>query len=776
MDNGFGSGGYKFDSGKDELNSDGYYDDNGFDDDFDADYYDDEYNYNDNYSMNGGSDQFDDDFDDEFSNDSRNAGDSRSRYAADDGFDDDFDNYDDYSGYDGYDDYDDYGGYDDYDRNNSSSYSSRGTAGSSYGVNYDDFEERSYYNGDRRSQSAARNVVPEQQKQAPHRRETQSERYDRYAEDLKKKKKRMGAPTGTTGDFYDYDTGDEYDDYDDVDGYYGRDYGPADRTPEPIPPIYAKYLGYGSGGTYQGGDYEEEGKTARKNNSISLRSHRMRKRLKALGIVMGSLLVIALGVYYFRFVRIYNPVEVSNSIVNLQAADTTKMMQSVVGEELSDKTIKMIVSGETFTINLGEYGFNYSSSADGSTSTTTVTGEDGKETQQVIATYKNICYNQTKLEALLDSIAGKYGTVMQKPSYTIEEDQLIIKAGTDGVGIDENSLMGEILARIQSGNYEENLVEEMVVTKTPAVDIDKIYKEVVCEVQDASSYVDSNGETIYSPDIVGKKFDLEAARTKIAKGGNTWSITMKLTQPEVTLVELKAPTCPDLLAETTTTFNAGNKTRAANIKNAANRINTYGSFEDGYVLQPNEIFSFNDVVGERTEANGFSMATVYTTTGTANDVGGGICQVSSTIFSAVFKADLGIVSRKNHMYIVHYWPTKGEDATVNWGTIDFKFQNTKSYPVKIKLIYSNEGKLTCKVFGTYDGYTAEFDNKVLKMTLAGVVTKKAKTGKPAGTIEYGDPGYVIEIYKVRYNKGVKVSKELMWTSTYQPLQTVKYVN
>lgn len=762
MGNGFGSGGYRFDSdSKDERNSGGYYDDNGFDDDFD-----------DYYSADGGSyDDFDDDFDDDFSKDS--AG-SRDRYASDDGFDDDFD--DDYDNYDDYDDYDDYG-YSAGDYGSSHGYSSRGydddyNAG---GVNYDDFEERSYYNGDRRSQSAARNVVPEQQKQAPRRRETQSERYDRYAEDLKKKKRRMGAPTGTTGDFYDYDTGDEYDDYDDADNYYGRDYGPADRTPEPIPPIYAKYLGYGNGG-YQGGDYEEEGKTAKKNHSISLRSHRARKRLKALGIVTGCLLVVMLGVYYFGFIRMYNPVEVSNSIVNLQTSETTKMMQNVVGEKLSDKTLHIIVSGETFTINLGDYDFNYSSSADGSTTTTTVTGEDGKETQQVIATYKNICYNQTKLEALLDSIAGKYGTIMQKPSYTIEEEKLIIKAGTDGIGIDENSLMGEILARIQSGNYEENLVEEMVVTKTPAVDIDAIYKEVVCEVQDASSYVDSNGETIYTSDVVGKKFDLEAARAKIAKGGNTWTITMKLTQPEVTLVELKAPTCPDLLSETTTEFNAGNKTRAANIKNAAKRINTYGSFEDGYVMQPGEIFSFNDVVGERTEANGFSVATVYTTSGTANDVGGGICQVSSTIFSAVFKADLGIVSRTNHMYIVHYWPTKGEDATVNWGTLDFKFQNTKSYPVKIKLIYDTSGKLTCKVFGTYDGYTAEFDNKVLKMTLAGVVTKKAKTGKPAGTIEYGDPGYVIEIYKVRYNKGVKVSKELMWTSTYQPLDTVKYVN
>lgn len=771
MGNGFGAGGYNFDSDiQDDFEDDfaGDFDDD-FDDEFDNGYS----SMNDSSRSHGrraSDDDFDDDFDDDYDDyDTRDYYDnysSRGRYDDYDDYDEDYDDYDDYDGYDDYDDFDD-----NYSR--SSSQSSRGRDyDDGYGVNYDDFEDKSYYSGgQQRSRSAAHNVVPEQR-----RHETQSERYDRYAEDLKKKKKRMGAPSGTTGDFYDYDTSDDYDDYDDADGYYGRDYGPADRTPEPIPPIYAKYLGYGKDG-YQGGDYDGEyGKTAKKNNSISLASHRMHKRLKVLGIISGCLMVVMLGVYYFGFVRMYNPVNVDNSIVNLQTADTTKMMQSVVGDELSDKTLYVMVNGETFSINLGEYEFNYSSSADGATTETTVTDANGKEQKQVTVTYKNICYNQTKMEELLDGIAQKYGTVMVKPSYTIEDDKLIITAGTDGIGIDENTFVGEILERIQTGNYSENLVEEMVVTKAPAVDIDKIHSEVVCEVKDATSYVDSNGETIYTPDQVGKQFDLEAARTKIAKGGNSWTITMKTVQPKVTLVELKAPTCPDLLAETTTEFNAGNKTRAANIKNAANRINTYGGFEDGYILQPGEIFSFNDTVGERTEANGFSVATVYTTSGTANDVGGGICQVSSTIFSAVFKADLEITCRYNHMYIVHYWPTKGEDATVNWGTLDFKFQNNKSYPIKIQLIYSSSGKLTCKVFGTDDGYRAEFDNKVLSMTLAGVTTKKATSSKRAGTIEYGDPGYVIEIYKVRYYKDKKISKELMWTSTYQPLNTVKYVN
>lgn len=772
MGGSFGSGGYRFDNDEhDEFDDD--FGDTDFYDDFDErsrslDDFDDSRSYRD--GRHSDRDDFDNGFDDDFDDDFDDRRDYRDdRYFDRNDLDNDFD-----------DDFDDYreegrgGAY------NSRSDRRRDDYGGSR-INYDDFEDRGYYSyGDSGAHRVSHNVTPDK-----YRSETRSYSNDLYDDNRrhKSRKEREQPHKSNSSSNYFYDNApndDYYDDYDNDEGYYGGGSAPADRTPEEIPPIYAKYLGYGSGGQYSGGEYYDEkyGKTAKKNNSVSLSSYRTRKRLKAAGIVTGCVAVVSLLVYYFTLVHIYHPVEVENSIVNLQTADATTMLRSVVGAKLSDKTIYVVVNGETFSINLGEYGFNYSSDAHGSSNTTTDTDAEGKEVKTTVATYQNICYNQTKLEELLNSISQKYGKIMVKPSYTIEGDQLIIKAGSDGVGIDENSLMGEIMEHIKSGKYDERLMEEMVTTQAPSVDIDKIYKEVVCNVKDASSYVDENGETIYSADVVGKKFNLEDARSKIAGGGNKWNIKLSLTQPKVTLVELKAPTCPDLLSETTTSFDATVKARAANIKNAARRINTYGSFEDGYVLQPGEIFSYNDAVGERTEANGFSMATVYTNTGTTNDVGGGICQVSSAIFSAVFKADLEIVSRTNHMYRVHYWTTPGEDATVNWGTIDFKFQNSKSYPIKIKMIYASKGgkgTITCQVYGTNDGYRCEFDNKTIKMVKTTTVKKKATTGKPAGKIEWGEPGLTIEIYRVRYKDDVKISKELMWTSVYQPLQTVEYV-
>ena len=123
------------------------------------------------------------------------------------------------------------------------------------------------------------------------------------------------------------------------------------------------------------------------------------------------------------------------------------------------------------------------------------------------------------------------------------------------------------------------------------------------------------------------------------------------------------------------------------------------------------------------------------------------------------------------MYKVHYWTTPGEDATVNWGTLDFKFQNSKTYPVKIKMIYKNsnpkyDGKatITCQIWGTYDGYRCEFDKKTIKMVKTTVVEKKATATKPRGKVEWGDPGLTIETWRERYKDAKKISKELVWSS------------
>ena len=152
------------------------------------------------------------------------------------------------------------------------------------------------------------------------------------------------------------------------------------------------------------------------------------------------------------------------------------------------------------------------------------------------------------------------------------------------------------------------------------------------------------------------------------------------------------------------------------IKNGTKFSNTYSSFSttfyspegrttnikmackymDGLVLKPGETFSFNEVVGRRTPERGFKIATVYSGQETLEGYGGGVCQVSTTLFNAVLYANLQIVERCQHSMTVHYVPY-GRDAAISWGSADFKFKNTTNVEIKIQAKVYNNSKIEIKL-------------------------------------------------------------------------------
>jgi vancomycin resistance protein YoaR len=125
-----------------------------------------------------------------------------------------------------------------------------------------------------------------------------------------------------------------------------------------------------------------------------------------------------------------------------------------------------------------------------------------------------------------------------------------------------------------------------------------------------------------------------------------------------------------------TSYNSHNKNRSTNIQLAANAINNY-------VVFPGETFSFNKVVGKRTKTRGYLRAKVIVRGEFAEDIGGGICQVSSTLFNAVDNAGLEVTERFSHSRAVPYIPP-GRDATVSWYGPDFAFKNKYNQPVLIQ--------------------------------------------------------------------------------------------
>lgn len=157
----------------------------------------------------------------------------------------------------------------------------------------------------------------------------------------------------------------------------------------------------------------------------------------------------------------------------------------------------------------------------------------------------------------------------------------------------------------------------------------------------------------------------------------------------------------DLLAEYETVFNEEHLNRSQNIKIATSKIN-------GTVVLPGEVFSYNDTVGYRTESEGFKFAPMYIGGKLTDGIGGGVCQVSSTLYNAVLCANLEVTERKNHQFLPAYVEA-GKDATVADGYIDFKFRNTRKYPIKI-VSTAKGGILTIKIYGKKQD--VEYDIKI----------------------------------------------------------------
>ncbi len=486
------------------------------------------------------------------------------------------------------------------------------------------------------------------------------------------------------------------------------------------------------------------------------------------------LLLVFFGSLYYIFWVTLLPIDVHNSMPYMTPETIALSMQPAVSQSLADRSFTLKVDGKEASFRLGDYDFTASPYADGHTEEVTYKDKKGKERTKVIATKGSLCYNETAVYSFIYGLAKEYGTPMIEPKIKISGDKMTVYKGTDGVGIDYNDLMNTIIERIKNDDYSP--ISTNIVTLTaPEVDIDKIYREVKCGPENAYVTEDSAGNPKFTADIIGKDFDLEEARSIIQTQSDKtkWVIHLTLTYPEINLKQVRAPYCLDVLSTCTTSYKGSSKERANNVERAADNINTYGDFTDGLILQPGEEFSFNGMVGQRTEKNGFMKAPVYISSGSTEDYGGGICQVSTTIYCAALYADLQITERHNHIYVIHYWPTEGCDATVDWGHLDFKFKNNKEYPIKLKLTYENR-KLTATITGTEDGITAKLESEVTDKVSFDTVYKRPSADNPEGKVSGGDMGKRIRVWKRVYHDGKFVEKKKISYDLYQPLTKTIY--
>lgn len=374
-----------------------------------------------------------------------------------------------------------------------------------------------------------------------------------------------------------------------------------------------------------------------------------------------------------------------------------------------------------------------------------------------------INYDPESLNSVISTINEQLPDRVVNSGYYIEDTNLIVTSGVDGYAVNEEALKQELLMYFNNLDNPSSLDIPVIFTKATAIDMDQIYKSVYKAPTDA--YYTTNPYVVYpSSNGIDFNISLDEAKAMLETPQEQYTIPLKILYPTKTNNDLEKEAFPDLLGSFSTSFKSSNSNRSTNIILSAGKIN-------GYVLMPGETFSFNEVVGQRTAAAGFKPAPAYFAGETVMEYGGGICQVSSTLYNSVLYANLEIVERTNHGYEPSYVKA-GLDATVSWGGPEFIFKNNRDYP--IKLICETSGKiLKIYVYGlkTDNDYTVELDARYLSTIKYSTTYKEDSSLAPGETkvIQSGSNGCKTATYKNLYDKdGNLVSSECISRDTYNP--------
>lgn len=348
-----------------------------------------------------------------------------------------------------------------------------------------------------------------------------------------------------------------------------------------------------------------------------------------------------------------------------------------------------------------------------------------------------VSYDEDTLDAVIGEIAQRFDTAAEDASYELTAEGLFVTKERTGRTLDREALA-------QSLREAETAVTATW-TKNPgqSLDLQALSEELSAEPLSAR-YDHASGKVVDGQ--VGVAIDVEAAQYVLdaAAEGETVQLPAEVTYPKMTAAQLEAVLFRDVLS-TASTKVSGSAARKGNVRLSA-------EFCNGIILNPGEVFDFNTVVGERTAERGFGKAAAYVNGETVDELGGGICQTSSTIYYASLLANLEIVERKCHRYVSGYIE-KGMDATVSWGGPEFRFRNDTDYPIRLETIYE-KNVLTVNFYGTKtDDTYVKMTHKVLSTTPHGVVRQETEE-LPYGTEQRkqsGYTGYVVETYRSLYD-------------------------
>ena len=425
-------------------------------------------------------------------------------------------------------------------------------------------------------------------------------------------------------------------------------------------------------------------------------------------------------------------------------------------DDLASKVITVKVKDTERTLSFLELGVKYD--IEEAARKAFEVGRDGDLFQRVKSKLNNAgdqinvdmgyTYDEEILESTAREIAKEESMNSEDAVVTYTDTTVTIEPGVPGIDIDIDDLIKqfkEALSRFESMTIDVKLK----ISEPDKLSADRIFNTINKPAINASFTIVENKSIEVIDEISGQIIDRAELDKAIAdlNAGKESRVVLEIQRvtPEITKDAIARDFFKDVLGTAYTTFS----TNSVNNRNRRDNMTLASEQIDGFIMAPGDEFSFNEVVGQRTAAKGYKTAGAFANGQVIDDIGGGICQVSSTLYNVVLYADIEVTSRQNHSFYVDY-TISGIDATVSYPAPAFKFKNTTDYPIKITCSVE-DSRISFSIMGTQVGPTRT-------ITLSGetretVAYKEIITEDPTQPVGYrnvtqsGKTGYLIDTYK-----------------------------
>lgn len=512
-----------------------------------------------------------------------------------------------------------------------------------------------------------------------------------------------------------------------------------------------------------------------------LYSKKSERRTKIVALIFCILLILAIVVSIsFGFAnktntRILKGVYINDvSLANMTVEDATSKLNEKLAQ-MDNNVIELTYGEYKKTITAKDLGlfysdqfvndaYNYGRNKDLIRNNYTVLGSLLNKEYHISAQFE---INEDKFQELLTALHENVEIDVKNDTYEVANGKITLEKGYEGKKIKAEELKTLLLASAVNSKIEVELPVE--IEKPERVDFDKLYDEVYVEKVEASYKEGEDFEV--TKEVYGVYFNKEEAikRYNELLDGKTMEIKLITVEPTVKVSDLNNELFRDVLATFSTKYDKYYTNRVKNLELAGRKVN-------GTILYPGEEFSYNKVVGKRTVANGFKEAHVFAGGKVVDGLGGGICQVSTTLYNTVLMSDLKVTERKAHMMHTGY-NEPGKDATVVYGSIDFRFVNNRKTPIKISMEVKN-GVVTSTIYGLKmeNEPIIEIKSVILKTIPYTTIEEKDATMNEGTTKVVQSPvnGYVSETYRIEKDaSGKEISRKLISKDTYK--QTSKII-